>query len=536
MKHLSLLLLLFTVFSFAVTIESDTNKTDLTAAPVSKSFFGSKLFQGSFKENKQAIYNPNYLVNIGDEVAVKLWGAFEYEKSLTVDAKGYIFLPKVGTVHLLGINYKELQPKIEKAVKKVFNQNVQVYASLNAYQPVSVFVSGSVSKPGLYEGMSLDSVLQWIDKAEGIIDGQGSYRRISIQRNNQYIKEVDLYDFLLNGDLDLFQFKSGDVVMVNTLQSYVKVRGDVRRSFSFELQGKSASVQTVMDYSLPLPNVTHFMLTHWVENHQKVDKYAIADASRVEIKHGESLMFLRDHIVDTVTVNIEGEHANFHTVALPVGANLETLLNSIITTPLSDKESVQLFRKSVAKKQKQLISANLKELEARILTTGSSTTEEAKIRGEEAKLVLDFISRATAVEPKGQVTLNKKSDLSLLTLEEGDTIFIPKKSQIVVVEGEVVLPNALTYVAGYSMNDYINLCGGYGERANEEKVLLVKKNGRVFTNNDSSFFGKTHYDVEPGDSILVLGKVDSKSIQVTSSVTQILYQIAVGAAVVLKAF
>ena len=42
--------------------------------------------------------------------------------------------------------------------------------------------------------------------------------------------------------------------------------------------------------------------------------------------------------------------------------------------------------------------------------------------------------------------------------------------------------------------------------------------------------------VEAGDSILVLGKVDTKNIQITSSVTQILYQIAVGAAVVLRAF
>lgn len=536
MKYLIFLLLLSVTFSFGVTIESEPHDLTPNITPKAKHFFGSSLFQGNFKENKQAIYNPNYLINIGDEVAVKLWGAFEYEKHLTVDAKGYIFIPKVGTVKLLGLNYKALQPTLERAVKRVFNQNVQVYAALNAYQPVSVFVSGSVNKPGLYEGMSLDSVLQWIDKAGGIIDGEGSYRHITIQRHNQYIKEIDLYDFLINGRLDLFQFKSGDVVTVNALQHYANVKGDVRRSFNFEFKGREVSVKTLMQYSLPLPTVTHFMLTHWEGNRQKVNEYAIADASRVQIKNGESVSFVSDHIVDTITVNIEGEHANLHTVTLPVGTNLKTLLNSIISTPLSDKASVQLFRKSVAQKQKELIHANLKELEARTLTTGSSTVEEAKIRGEESKLVLDFIARASAIEPKGQVTLNKNSDLSLLTLEEGDTIYIPKKSQIVVVEGEVVLPNALTYVSGYGINDYIKLCGGFGERANKEKVLLVKKNGRVFTNDDSSFFGTTNYEVEPGDSILVLGKVDSKNIQITSSVTQILYQVAVGAAVVLRAF
>jgi len=42
--------------------------------------------------------------------------------------------------------------------------------------------------------------------------------------------------------------------------------------------------------------------------------------------------------------------------------------------------------------------------------------------------------------------------------------------------------------------------------------------------------------VNAGDSILVLGKTDSKNILITSSITKILYQIAVGAAVVLRAF
>ncbi len=536
MKYLTLLLLILVSFASAVTIDSESNTTEVVYDDGAKKFFGSTLFKGNFKENKQAIYNPNYLINIGDEVAVKLWGAFEYEQTLEVDAKGYIFIPKVGTIHLLGVNYKELQYTIEDAVASVFNQNVQVYASLNAYQPVSVFVAGSVQKAGLYEGMSLDSVLQWIDKAGGIIDGQGSYRHVRIKRNNRIINEIDLYDFLLKGSLELFQFKSGDVVMIDSLRHYVEVSGDVSRPLSFELQGQSSSVQTIMDYALPFPNVTHFIVTRWQGQHEKVEKYSIADANRVQIRHGETVNFLRDHIVDTITVNIEGEHANLHTVTLAKGANLQTFINSIAVTPLSDKQSIQLYRKSVAEKQKHLIDANLKELEARVLTADSSTTEEAKIRGEESKLVLDFIKRASTVQPKGQVTLNEQSDLSLVTLEEGDTIFVPKKSQVVVVEGEVVLPNALTYVPNYRVNDYVKLCGGYGERANEEKVLLVKKNGRVFTNDESSFFGTTNYKVEPGDSILVLGRVDSKSIQITSSVTQILYQVAVGAAVVLRAF
>jgi len=87
------------------------------------------------------------------------------------------------------------------------------------------------------------------------------------------------------------------------------------------------------------------------------------------------------------------------------------------------------------------------DLEARVLTTGSSTVEEAKIRSEESRMVLDFINRALKVEPKGQVIINRETPLSEVILEDGDEIYIPKKSRVVVVEGEVSLPNAQTYVS-----------------------------------------------------------------------------------------
>jgi len=218
------------------------------------------------------------------------------------------------------------------------------------------------------------------------------------------------------------------------------------------------------------------------------------------------------------------------------GENLKNLLSKIILTPLSDINAVKLYRKSVASRQKKLIDANLKDLEARVMTTGSSTTEEAKIRKEESTLVLDFIRRASKIQPKGQVIINNATDLSNIILEDGDRVYIPKKSHIIVVEGEVALPNAQTFVSGYSISDYIDSCGGFSSRANREKVLLVKKNGQVITYNANSWWNDTILEIEAGDSILVLGRVDSKNLQITSSITQILYQIAVGAAVVLRAF
>jgi protein involved in polysaccharide export with SLBB domain len=519
-----------------IALESKNIERDNVASNRDKIFFGESLFHGHFKESKQLMDNPNYLLNIGDIVSIKLWGAFEYAANLKIDKKGNIFIPKVGTIHLLGVRSEDLKEHVRRVVKRVFNSNVFVYATLNTYNPISVFVTGGVEHPGLYEGISSDSVLQFLDKAGGVKKSIGSYRDITVLRHNRVVKKFDLYEFLLQGKLVISQFQNGDVIKVANRHNIISIEGEVERGYIFELLSKSVSVDEIIPFVLPKPTVTHFMITRWNHGHQTIEKHAMSERYSVVLNGGEKINFISDYLKDNITINIVGEHANLHTLSVQKGTTLKDLLSELVMTPLSDADAVQLYRKSIARKQKQLIDANLKDLEARILTTGSSTTEEAKIRKEESALVLDFIERASKVEPKGQVIINDATDLSEITLEDGDKIFIPKKSHIVVVEGEVSLPNAQTFVPGYTIADYIASCGGFSPRANQEKVLLVKKNGKVITYNATSWWDGKPLEITAGDAILVLGKVDSKNIQITSSVTQILYQIAVGAAVVLRAF
>jgi protein involved in polysaccharide export with SLBB domain len=524
------------IYGIDLRLDESRNKIDRVQNNQHKKYFGEELFHGKFKENRQLIYNSDYLINIGDIISIKLWGAYEYSAELAVDSKGNIFIPKIGIVELIGLNLNQLKNRVRSAVDMVFNKNVSVYANLNSYHPISIFVTGAVVKPGLYEGISSDSILQFIDKADGIKHAEGSYRVVTLLRDGVAIKIFDLYEFLVDGRLNIVQFKNGDVLRVSTINNRVEISGEVSRPCIFEIKSSAITVDEIIKYILPKPTVTHFMITSWDNGRQKIKKYPMQDSYNVMLKNGENIHFVSDYLKESLTINIDGEHGNLHTMMVQKGMSLKELLSTIILTPISDVSAVKLYRKSIALRQKQLIDANLRDLEARVLTTGSSTTEEAKIRQEESTMVLNFIDRASKVKPKGQVIINESTDLSSVMLEDEDIIFIPKKSQIIVVEGEVSLPNAQTFVANYKVEDYIRSCGGFSPRANKEKVLLIKKNGKVITYNASSWWEEHSFTINPGDSILVLGKVDSKNIQITSSVTQILYQIAVGAAVVLRAF
>ncbi|HIM75974.1 MAG TPA: polysaccharide export protein [Campylobacterales bacterium] len=536
-KEILITLILSTAaFSVELSNITDTSSQELNTSQQDESIkvFGYNLFNGSFSKSTQHRYNPEYLISIGDTINLKMWGAFEFEAKTTVDSQGNVFIPKVGTVNILGIRNDKLSKSIEIAVKKVFKKSVFIYADLESYQPVSIFVTGAVNKPGLYEGLSSDSVIQFIDKAKGIDPESGSYRKIKVLRQNQEIYRVDLYEFLLSGSLKLFQFHMGDVVVVESVENYIKITGDVKRPYRFEMLHNTVTMGDVLKVVLPNPTLTNFTVTKYnQDNEQSIAIYAIKNNLSMAINGGESINFIPDHNSKHIEVQISGEHSNIHNIVVQKGTSLQEVFQSIELTKMSDASHFQLYRKSIAMEQKKLLNAQLNDLEARTLTAGSFTVEEATIRKQEAELVLNFIERAKKVEPKGQVIINKDSNLANVFLEDGDNIYIPKKSHMVIVQGEVMLPGAQTYVDGMSFNEYIDSCGGFSFRANDKKILIIQKNGKVSIYDASSIFGDG-YKVNAGDSILVLGKVEAKYLQVIKDITQIVYQVAIGAAVVLR--
>jgi protein involved in polysaccharide export with SLBB domain len=530
------LLLASQLWAVEITLpQIDRDKSQLKSS--SKAYFGEDIFQGNFKENQEFRYNPNYIINVGDVISVKMWGAYEFSAQLTVDKQGNIFIPKVGEIYLLGLLNRKLKHKIQASIIKVFNSNVSIYADLKQYQPISVFVSGGVKKVGLYRGLSTDSLLQFIDKAGGILRGQGSYRNITILRDKKVVKEIDLYQFLLNGHIDMFQFRNGDVVFVNPVRNFIQVDGDVNRPYIFELLGNSDFVQDIMRFIMPKPTANRIMVTKWKNGQEVTHEYPLSKANTLSVSNGTKLNFFSDYYINNIEIQLTGEHKGSKKLMVKKGTSLYAILSKVTFTPLSDIKNTRLYRKSVADTQKQLIETMLKDLEARAFTSNSSTTEEASIRTKESEMILSFVERVRKVEPLGQVIISKEDNLDEIYLEEGDRVVIPKRSNIVVVQGEVNIPNALAYQKNYTLDDYVYACGGYGERANIEKILLIKANGRVVQYSSGDFFADSYsLRVDRGDSILVLAKTDNKNILITSSITQILYQLAVSTAVVLKAF
>lgn len=493
--------------------------------------FGANLFTGNFARAGATQFNPDYLVAVGDRIHVRLWGGFTFDETATVDPQGNIFLPHVGPVKVSGMPNKNLQQQIEAAVRRVFRANVYSYASLAAAQPVRIFVGGNVMRPGLYGGTSMDSLLNYLDQAGGIDPERGSFLAVQVKRGAGVRATFNLYDFLLNGQLPLLQLSDGDVIFVPPAGGRVRVSGLVNNAKRFEFASGSETVAQLMQLAKPKAQATHLRITRNTGTVRNTEYYPLQQVQSLALQSGDELEFTADKKPGTITVRVEGEHMNPQEYVLPYGTRLGSLMQSIETAPDAEPESIQLFRVSVKERQKELLATSLRSLETALLTARSGSSDEARLRQEEATLALQWVERAKKVEPSGQVQIAQAAQRDNMLLENGDVIRIPRKDGLVLVSGEVLFPNAVAFDGSLSLKNYIDRAGGFTQSADAARVVIAHRDGAYEQVDTGKLFENTR--LKAGDQVLVLPKVDEKKRQFWKDMTQIMYQIAISAKVVL---
>ncbi|MFB6376949.1 polysaccharide biosynthesis/export family protein [Atlantibacter hermannii] len=503
----------------------DNTPPPATAAVMSR-MFGAQLFTSATADSGASIgFNPSYVIGLGDTIQIRLWGAFSFDGALTVDPKGNIFLPNVGPLKVAGITNGQLNTLVTSKVKEVYQANVNVYASLVQAQPVKVFVTGYVRNPGLYGGVASDSLLSYLSKAGGVDSDRGSYVDIVVKRGNRVRSQVNLYDFLLNGNLALSQFSDGDTIVVGPRQHTFSIEGDVFNSYDFEFANSSIPVTEALSWARPKPGATHMTIIRQQGTMKRSEYYPLSSAPGRSLQDGDKLVVSSDRYAGTIQIRIEGAHSGEHAVVLPYGATMRQVLAQVRPNSMSQMDAIQLYRRSVALRQKEMLDVSLQKLEQASLSAQSSTQEEARLRMQEAQLVSRFVAKARTVVPKGEVVLNEKNIDSVL-LEDGDVISIPEKTSLVMVHGEVLFPNAVSWEKGLDPEEYIEKCGGLTQKSGNSKIIVIRQNGEALNADDVK-------EMRPGDEIMVLPKYDSKNIEVSRGISTILYQLAVAAKVIL---
>ncbi len=173
-----------------------------------------------------------------------------------------------------------------------------------------------------------------------------------------------------------------------------------------------------------------------------------------------------------------------------------------------------------------------------------------RVKGEQAEVQLtaggeqEDIKQATLLQyqatleklehtaPPGRLVIHISSNMRSwantprdIQVRAGDTIYIPKKPNIVIVNGSVYNPTAITYKPGRNAGWYLEQAGGPTELANKKAVFVVRADGSVVGGPGGLFTGGVKSaGLQPGDMVVVPEKTFSVSrkFQNTVQVAQIL--------------
>jgi protein involved in polysaccharide export with SLBB domain len=141
--------------------------------------------------------------------------------------------------------------------------------------------------------------------------------------------------------------------------------------------------------------------------------------------------------------------------------------------------------------------------------------------------------------PQGRMVIHISSNLqhwmntqSDVQVRAGDTLYVPKRPSVVLVDGAVYNPTGVTFKPGKSAGWYLSQAGGPTGTANKKGVFVIRADGSVAGGSSSLFSGGAESAaMQPGDMVVVPEKIFtiSRAWQNTATAAQIVTAVAIAA-------
>jgi protein involved in polysaccharide export with SLBB domain len=455
--------------------------------------FGREIFSNknlSFAPDMNIPTPRNYILSAGDEVFVNVWGDSELNLKLKISPEGTVLIPNLGPVTISGLTVERAESRLRRELSRIMTTlsegepNTHVSVSLSQIRSIKVNIVGEVIAPGTYTLPSFATLFNALYVAGGVND-IGTLRSIKLYRNSKKVTELDVYDYLLNGNYDTnIRLEENDMIMVEPYEQLIVVQGQVKRNRIFELR-KGETLQMVLDMA---GGFTGNAYTKDVRVKRKSDQfYQIATVNReafvsFPMQDGDSLL------VDAVVPFYENRLTITGAVWRPGEYELTPSVHTV----------------------KQLIeqAAGLKG-------------DEFAGRAQLTRLNPDFTMRMIAIDIKGilngtvpDVDLQKEDQLHIPSL------FDLREPYTIKVVGAVNKPDIIfPYQHNMTIEDAILLAGGLSESAAAVNVEVGRRvkdpSMRQHTNHIAETFsfdlderlavkhGESVFTLEPFDEVYV---------------------------------
>lgn len=442
-----------------------------------------------------------------------------------------------------------------------------------------VGIAGNVNRPAIYELKGETRLLDLINMAGGLAS-TAFKGRVQVQRIKDHkfrtLFEGDLFDIDSNEEKN-FVLKDGDLVKVFAIteaKNTATLAGAVVTPGEYAIIPGVTKIKDVITkaggilyYASDKAEMTRIKVTQ--EGPQtELLKINVSKAMDGDPEHNIPLQINDYLFIRTVpdwrlyqTVSVSGEVKYPGTYTIRKGETLSSLIERAGGyTDEAYLRGAVFTRERVREIQQDNMNVMIERLERELLAEGSIqvSTALSKEEIESKKIELEqkrkFIESLTKIKATGRMSIRlahlrllKGSEYDL-ELEEGDSLFIPMKNNVVNVIGAVMSRSSFIYSDKLSYKNYIAMAGGYSRYADEDNVYVLKVDGSAMKLNNGlinwnplksrwemTAFGEEVKEIEPGDSIIVPEKLERIAwLREIKDLTQILYQIAVSAAVVIQ--
>jgi protein involved in polysaccharide export with SLBB domain len=450
-------------------------------------------FQPAVEATEGSIDPAEYVTGPGDKLFISISGIEDISLNLIINQEGLLYIPRVGGIDLKDLTLAKAKEKIDTEINRYY-KNVDVFISLVDFRKIKVSLLGDVVKPSSFVLPGNARLIDLVMNSAGM-NPASNYRNIKIVSRTGDTASYDLLSFLRYGSrLNNPVLKEGDAVIVDRIDKTVSIFGTVKYPAVYEyVEGETIgdliSLAGGFLFTARKDTIEHVRYTG--DGKSLISAYYSYDDIRgnnIILQPGDKVLVreIPDYYIEKI-VKIDGfvKYPGFY----KINEN-ETTLADIIEEAGGFRKDASLIEATLTRNMGTVEEDP--ELERlRLIPRAELTDDEydylkAKSRQRSGKVVVDF----------EKLFMHNDTNENVI-LRRGDVINVPEAKNYVILLGQVVNPGNIVYQKNLTVDDYIQLAGGFAWRALEGDVRIVKANTGEWVDADDID------SLDPGDTIWI---------------------------------
>ena len=469
--------------------------------------FGVNIFsmmQSTLMPINEPNFDADYILDFGDMIQLQLVGSKSLITNIPIQRDGSINIPEIGKVVISGMSIENATNLIVKKIETAYI-GVNAFVTLSEVRDIQIIVAGNVFNPGLYTLNGNSNVFHGL-VASGGPSELGSFRSIDLIRNEEVIESIDLYNIFIFGKPAFgTRLRSGDIIFINKTEKLNGIYGGVKRPGVYELN-KNEVVEDLIFFAngfkpeADLSNIVKEVFSAGVVQNIQID---LKDIKSEILDDGENI-FVRSYPIRKV--QITGAVNNPGTFTLNEGDKLSDLIERAggylpnayqFGGVLENEQALNANIYARDELYRSLLSSiieNSSRMQDYSFDSTGALLEELRESPVSGRVVTEFDLNKLQSNPDKDITLQK-----------GDTVFIPEKINHVYLFGEISNQGTIQYQPNKNVDFYIEQKGGTLSRADLDNIFVLLPNGVSVRVKNKNLFrdGISKVDIYPGSIIFI---------------------------------